>query len=257
MPLVSQTHKKVRAYTKSSKWRKDKRRPWTGKEDENMKKLVEEHGTKQWTIIAEKLNECFPNATRTGKQCRERWHNHLNPGINKENWTLEEEITLFSMHAKLGNKWAEISYYLAGRTDNSIKNHFYSTLRKQYRLVKGIDSTRDQLKKHSSQLAGNVLIGLKKKLKKRDEVDFTKSQEEFFDCFPAMPCSPPDFDEDFSYRECEFLVLGHQIDLPPQMDNIVYEEAPMEFTWLESSEFPEEVFLMPLNTPEDQTKLNH
>ncbi|OMJ70116.1 hypothetical protein SteCoe_31988 [Stentor coeruleus] len=93
------------------------------------------------------------------------------------------------------------------------------------------------------------------KLKKRDELEFSKSQEEFFDCFPTMPCSPPDFNESFSYRECEFLVLGHQIDLPPQMDNISYEEAPMKFAWLESSEFPEEVFLMPFNTPEKKLSL--
>ncbi|OMJ69907.1 hypothetical protein SteCoe_32254 [Stentor coeruleus] len=247
MRTIQNVHKKSRSYKKTSRPRKEKRRPWTVKEDEAMRKLVEENGIKQWTIISEKLNKIFPTS-RTGKQCRERWHNHLNPGINKDIWTLEEEITLFSIHSKLGNKWAEISNYLAGRTDNSIKNHFYSTLRKQYRILKGTDSTRDQLKKQSMQLAAGVLVGLKKKQKKREDKEFCRSQEEFFDCFPATPCSPPDFDEDFSYRECEFLVLGHQIDLPPPDRNITCEEASMEFAWLDTDELPEEVFLMPLNT---------
>jgi Myb-like DNA-binding domain len=244
-----ESHKKIKNLSKNRP-KKEKRRPWTIKEDDWMKKLVQENGTKQWTIIAEKLNHYFPNAIRTGKQCRERWHNHLNPGINKDCWSLDEEIILFSTHSKLGNKWAEISTYLPGRTDNSIKNHFYSTLRKQYRMVKGSDSTRDQLKKHCSQLAASILASLKKKQRKREDQEFIKSQEDFFDCFPAMPCSPPDFDEDISYSNCEFIVYGHQIDLPQSMSKIEHEEAPMEFSWLDSNSFPDEVFLMPLNTSE-------
>ncbi|OMJ82142.1 hypothetical protein SteCoe_17216 [Stentor coeruleus] len=250
MTTVLKAHKKSRAYTKNSRSRKEKRRPWTCKEDESMRKLVEGNGTKQWTVIAEKLNRIFFNVARTGKQCRERWHNHLNPGINKNGWSLEEEIVLFSIHAKLGNKWAEISNYLTGRTDNAIKNQFYSTLRKQYRLLKGIDSTKDQIKKHCSHLASSVLIGLKKKHKKREDQEFAKSQEEFFDCFPTMPCSPPNFDENFTYDNCEFVVHGHQIDLPARVYPIAYEEAPMEFAWLDSPNLPDEVFLMPLNTLE-------
>lgn len=240
-------HKKTRAFSKLSRAKKEKRRPWTPKEDDSMRKLVQENGTKQWTIISDKLNQHFPNAIRTGKQCRERWHNHLNPGINKETWGLEEEITLFSTHASLGNKWAEIANYLPGRTDNSIKNHFYSTLRKQYRTVKGTDSTRDQLKKHTLQLAASILASLNKKQRKRDDREFVKSQEEFFDNFPLMPYSPPDFNDDLSYGDCDFMVYGHQIDLPIPTTPIIYEEAPMEFNWPDSNSLPDEVFLMPLN----------
>jgi hypothetical protein len=251
MRVGSNPHKKVRLFPKPRS-RKEKRRPWTSKEDDSMRRLVEENGTKQWTIIAQKLNECFPTATRTGKQCRERWHNHLNPGINKDTWALDEEVMLFSTHEKLGNKWAEISNFLPGRTDNSIKNHFYSTLRKQFRVQKGMDSTREQLKKHCAQLAASVLAGLKKRVKKREEQDFVKSQEEFFDSFPAMMYSPPDLDDEFSYEDGDFVVCGHQIDLPTPMTPISVEEAPMEFAWLETGELPDEVFLMPLNTSEMQ-----
>lgn len=249
MRSIITNHKKVKPYCKSRS-KKEKRRPWSGKEDETMRILVEENGTKQWTVIADKLNKFYPHNCRTGKQCRERWHNHLNPGINKETWSLQEEITLFSYHSKLGNKWAEISNYLPGRTDNSIKNHFYSTLRKQYRSLKGTDSTRDQLKKLTNQLASGILQSLNKKWKKLEDLEFCRSQEEFFDCMPISPCSPPDFEGNLDYSECEFMIYGQQIDLPPPISPIHVEEAPMEFAWLDGEIFPDEVFLMPLNTSE-------
>jgi hypothetical protein len=72
---------------------------------------------------------------RTGKQCRERWCNHLCPDINKSSWSLEEEMLLLLLHDKIGNKWSEISKYLKGRTDNTIKNHWNSTMKKRLHFV--------------------------------------------------------------------------------------------------------------------------
>ena len=48
-----------------------KRRPWAADEDEHLKMLVDEHGVKSWAHIATYLH------MRNGKQCRERWRNHL------------------------------------------------------------------------------------------------------------------------------------------------------------------------------------
>jgi myb proto-oncogene protein len=66
--------------------------PWTKDEDENVIELVGKYGVKSWSFIARQLKG------RLGKQCRERWYNHLDPNINKSAWTEEEDKVIIEVN---------------------------------------------------------------------------------------------------------------------------------------------------------------
>ncbi|CAD8141956.1 unnamed protein product [Paramecium pentaurelia] len=101
------------------------RKPWTNKEDQLLLKLVQVH-KKNWVQIA----KCIPN--RTSKQVRERFVNKLNPEINQEPFTKEEDMIIVEGYKSFGSKWCKISKLLQGRPENIIKNRYYSYIRKRY-----------------------------------------------------------------------------------------------------------------------------
>ncbi|KAK1260496.1 Transcription factor MYB28 [Acorus gramineus] len=110
-----------------------KKGPWTLEEDQKLLAYIEEHGHGSWRALPAKAG-----LERCGKSCRLRWTNYLRPDIKRGKFTLQEEQTIIQLHALLGNRWSAIATHLPKRTDNEIKNHWNTHLKK--RLAKmGVD----------------------------------------------------------------------------------------------------------------------
>ncbi|CAM8893009.1 unnamed protein product [Rhodiola kirilowii] len=101
-----------------------KKGPWTSVEDAILIDHVKKHGEGNWNAVQKHSGLC-----RCGKSCRLRWANHLRPNLKKGPFTAEEERLIIELHAKMGNKWAQISAHLTGHTDNEIKNYWNTRIK--------------------------------------------------------------------------------------------------------------------------------
>lgn len=104
-----------------------KRGPWSPEEDEALRSYVQRHGSGgNWITMPKKAG-----LKRCGKSCRLRWLNYLRPDIRHGGFTAEEDAVIMSLYTQLGSKWSLIASQMEGRTDNDVKNHWNTKLKKR------------------------------------------------------------------------------------------------------------------------------
>ncbi|KAK3159009.1 hypothetical protein QOZ80_2AG0144480 [Eleusine coracana subsp. coracana] len=110
-----------------------KKGPWTAEEDQKLVTFLLSHGHCCWRLVPK-----LAGLLRCGKSCRLRWTNYLRPDLKRGLLSEEEEALVIDLHAQLGNRWSKIAARLPGRTDNEIKNHWNTHIKKKLRKM-GID----------------------------------------------------------------------------------------------------------------------
>mmetsp|Transcript_36044 Transcript_36044/g.78916 ORF Transcript_36044/g.78916 Transcript_36044/m.78916 type:complete len:492 (+) Transcript_36044:221-1696(+) len=141
----------------SSSKRKAGPKTWTKEEDQVLLSMVKQmRMPMKWSVVAQSLPD------RTGKQCRERYVNHLNPRLKSSEWTPVEDATIFRLYDTTGSQWAKMAKMIPGRTDNGIKNRFHN-LRRQ---LEREDEHRLRLSKPEDYPSEIYLDKMKKQLPK-------------------------------------------------------------------------------------------
>ncbi|KAK8644162.1 hypothetical protein V6N13_123477 [Hibiscus sabdariffa] len=110
-----------------------KRGPWTIEEDHKLVNFILNNGIHCWRTVPK-----LAGLLRCGKSCRLRWINYLRPDLKRGAFTESEEDQIIQLHSRLGNRWSKIASHFPGRTDNEIKNHWNTRIKKKLKLL-GLD----------------------------------------------------------------------------------------------------------------------
>ena len=121
--------------------------PWSAYEDKILIEWVNKYGPIKWTLCSNNI------PGRTGKQCREHWNNVLNNDIKKGEWTIEEDFLIMNFYKKYNGSWKKLIEIFDKRTENSIKNRFFSQLRKI-----ACDDVESKERRNSAKIKLNTLL---------------------------------------------------------------------------------------------------
>ncbi|KAM6549662.1 hypothetical protein CsatB_021338 [Cannabis sativa] len=122
-----------------------KRGPWTIEEDHKLMNFILNNGIHCWRMVPK-----LAGLLRCGKSCRLRWINYLRPDLKRGGFTESEENQIIQLHSRLGNRWSKIAAHFPGRTDNEIKNHWNTRIKKRLKVL-GVDPITHQKISSSSE----------------------------------------------------------------------------------------------------------
>lgn len=110
-----------------------KRKKWTKKEDQLLTATIKTLGAEDWKLVQKKMED--KGIKKTLKQLKVRWTNQISPSLKKDKWSEEESERLFDSYLIYGNKWKRFAEEYEGRSDNCVKNRFFSMIRKAMRTA--------------------------------------------------------------------------------------------------------------------------
>ncbi|XP_061356048.1 transcription factor MYB52-like [Gastrolobium bilobum] len=158
---------------------------WRPAEDEKLRELVERFGPHNWNAIAEKLRG------RSGKSCRLRWFNQLDPRINRSPFTEEEEERLIASHKIHGNRWSVIARHFPGRTDNAVKNHWHVMM------------ARNRRERSKTYNAKRPPLNLQDHHSNFDTTNLPSFVDKYYEkySYPCVPYNPFQFPKKFHFQD--------------------------------------------------------
>ena len=109
------------------------------KGEEDLLVLLKKEGAYKWSQIAKAINHQFHNQVkvRTGKQCKEKWFNHLSPEINRGPWSCKEDLAILLGYLRYGNRWSLVAKSVSNRLESAVKNRVKSLINKEKQLLRG------------------------------------------------------------------------------------------------------------------------
>ncbi|XP_068635867.1 MYB-like transcription factor ODO1 [Aristolochia californica] len=189
-----------------------KKGPWTGEEDKKLINFILTNGQCCWRAVPK-----LAGLLRCGKSCRLRWTNYLRPDLKRGLLTEDEEQLVIDLHSRLGNRWSKIAARLPGRTDNEIKNHWNTHIKKKLTKM-GIDPvTHEPLHKQVSQDSSSTVTVLPES----DQLGY-QSVETDRQLTSEENSSPPE-----NSSSDELRVQGVYSDEDPLMSSLWSDEIPL------------------------------
>ncbi|XP_020597797.1 transcription factor RAX3-like [Phalaenopsis equestris] len=175
-----------------------KKGPWSPEEDAKLKSYIEKHGTGgNWIALPQKIG-----MKRCGKSCRLRWLNYLRPNLKHGGFTEEEDNIICSLYVTVGSRWSLIASHLPGRTDNDIKNHWNTRLKKKL-LGK---SRKDHHQHHTRP-------------KQLEPKKLEQTNNEFYWPEPSLPSNYHETDNQASFKKLLMKLEGRistdEAEIPP------------------------------------------